>query len=810
MLMGMVDIDSLNEPQREAVLCTEGPLLVLAGAGSGKTRVLTYRIAHMLGDLGVQPWRILAITFTNKAAAEMRERLGRLVGPAARGMWVSTFHSMCVRMLRTDCEKLGFDKGFTIYDDDDSKRLVKDIMAEFDIDPKRWPINAIRNRISTAKNELMVPGEFEQQAHDPAAKVAARVYRRLQERLKASNAFDFDDLLLYTYLLLKNHPDVLEAYQDRFRYLMVDEYQDTNHAQYEITKLLASKHKNIMVVGDDDQSIYSWRGADIRNILEFESDYPNAHTVKLEQNYRSTGNILAAANAVVSNNMHRKKKRLYTASGEGDKIKVYMASDERDEGRWIAAEIDHLHAEGHSYDEIAVFYRTNAQSRSLEDMLLRAGVPYRIVGGTRFFDRAEIRDVMAYLTLLVNPSDDIAAKRVINVPRRGIGRTTVEYIDSAARMTNMPFMLAAELCLADEHLQMRARNAVGGFLSLIEEARSYGGDLRKVIEAVIDKSGMVAALEAEGTDEARGRVENIKEFLSVVDEYVQTHQVDEEGPEIARDDAIAAVRQLSPDSLADFIEWVRLRTDLDAAASEDDQAVTLMTVHSSKGLEFDCVFVAGMEETLFPHSNSSHDESGLEEERRLAYVAITRARKKLYLTCAYARQIFGDTVANPMSRFVGEIPGELRETIGLGSSGFSGTGWEKRGSRRGISGSGTEAGGGRVFGRSSAGGSRPRSAGRASSGGGSSFSDFMGGASSRSAASRTASSTGSGVRTSPAAGKKAAANATFSVGDTVDHKTFGRGKVMKVDGDLLHVKFAKNGVTKKLLKDYAPIVRIDL
>ena len=806
MLMGMVDIDSLNEPQREAVLCTEGPLLVLAGAGSGKTRVLTYRIAHMLGDLGVQPWQILAITFTNKAAAEMRERLGRLVGPAARGMWVSTFHSMCVRMLRTDCEKLGFDKGFTIYDDDDSKRLVKDIMAEFDIDPKRWPINAIRNRISTAKNELMVPGEFEQQAHDPAAKVAARVYRRLQERLKASNAFDFDDLLLYTYLLLKNHPDVLEAYQDRFRYLMVDEYQDTNHAQYEITKLLASKHKNIMVVGDDDQSIYSWRGADIRNILEFESDYPNAHTVKLEQNYRSTGNILAAANAVVSNNMHRKKKRLYTASGEGDKIKVYMASDERDEGRWIAAEIDHLHAEGHSYDEIAVFYRTNAQSRSLEDMLLRAGVPYRIVGGTRFFDRAEIRDVMAYLTLLVNPSDDIAAKRVINVPRRGIGRTTVEYIDSAARMTNMPFMLAAELCLADEHLQMRARNAVGGFLSLIEEARSYGGDLRKVIEAVIDKSGMVAALEAEGTDEARGRVENIKEFLSVVDEYVQTHQVDEEGPEIARDDAIAAVRQLSPDSLADFIEWVRLRTDLDAAASEDDQAVTLMTVHSSKGLEFDCVFVAGMEETLFPHSNSSHDESGLEEERRLAYVAITRARKKLYLTCAYARQSFGDTVANPMSRFVGEIPGELRETIGLGSSGFSGTGWEKRGSRRGISGSGTEAGGGRVFGQSSAGGSRPRSAGRASSGGGSSFSDFMGGASSRSAAS----STGSGVRTSPAARKKAAANVTFSVGDTVDHKTFGRGKVVKVDGDLLHVKFAKNGVTKKLLKDYAPIVRIDL
>lgn len=804
--MGIVDIDSLNEAQREAVLCTEGPLLVLAGAGSGKTRVLTYRIAHMLGDCGVQPWQILAITFTNKAAAEMRERLGRLVGPAARGMWVSTFHSMCVRMLRAECEKLGFDKGFTIYDDDDSKRLVKDIMAEFDIDPKRWPINAIRNRISTAKNELVVPGEFEKEAHDPAAKVAARVYKRLQERLKAANAFDFDDLLLYTYLLLKNHPDVLEAYQDRFRYLMVDEYQDTNHAQYAITKLLAAKHHNIMVVGDDDQSIYSWRGADIRNILEFESDYPDAHTVKLEQNYRSTGNILAAANAVVANNAHRKKKKLFTSAGEGDKINVYMASDERDEGRWIAAEIDHLRAEGHPYDEMAVFYRTNAQSRSIEDMLLRAGVPYRIVGGTRFFDRAEIRDVMAYLTLLVNPADDIAAKRVINVPRRGIGRTTVEYIDSAARMANMPFMLAAELCLADEHLQMRARNAVGGFLSLIEEARSYGGDLRKVIEAVIDKSGMIAAYEAENTDEARGRVENIKEFLSVVDEYVQTHEPDDEGPEIARDDALAAVRTLSPDSLADFIEWVRLRTDLDAAASDDGQAVTLMTVHSSKGLEFDCVFVAGMEETLFPHSNSSHDESGLEEERRLAYVAITRARKKLYLTCAYARQIFGETAANPMSRFVGEIPAELRKTIGLGSSGFSGTGWEKRGSRRGISGSGTEAGGGRVFGQSSAGGSRPRSAGRAASGAGSSFADFMGGSSSRSAS--RASAATSAARTG-GAGRKAAAGATFSVGDAIDHKTFGRGTVTKVDGDLLHVKFAKNGVTKKLLKDYAPIVRID-
>lgn len=842
--MTSIDIDSLNPAQREAVLCTEGPLLVLAGAGSGKTRVLTYRIAHMLADNGVQPWEILAITFTNKAAAEMRERLSRLVGPGARGMWVSTFHSMCVRILRVDCEKLGFDKGFTIYDDDDSKRLVKDIYSELDLDPKRWPINNIRNRISSAKNELMTPGEFAKSATgDPGAKVAARVYEKLQQRLKAANAFDFDDLLLYTHLLLKNHADVLEAYQNRFRYLLVDEYQDTNKAQYEITKLLAAKNQNIMVVGDDDQSIYSWRGADIRNILEFESDYPNCKTVKLEENYRSTGNILNAANAVVRHNQHRKDKTLRTSQPDGDKIYVYVASDERDEGRWIAGEIDKRRSEGFSYDEMAVFYRTNAQSRSLEDMMLRAGVPYKIVGGTRFFDRAEIRDVMAYLTLLVNPNDDIAAKRVINTPRRGIGKTTIDYIDQAAAMTNMPFMLAAELCVADENLQMRARTALGGFVSLVEECRSYGGDLRKVIEAVIQKSGLIAALENENTDEARGRVENIKEFLSVVEEYVQSHQnSEEEEPELPEGENLAGVRQLSPDSLADFIEWVRLRTDLDSMA-EDDSAVTLMTVHASKGLEFDVVFVAGMEETLFPHSNSSQDESGLEEERRLAYVAITRARKKLYLTCAQSRTIFGDTVANPISRFIGEIPGELRQTIGLGSMGFSGTGWEKRGSRRGISGSGVEAGGGRVFGQSSANVSARRNSstggrtfGTGKPGGGQSFSDFTashGGAarksSSASHSTRAAGSLGSSrarggkvptytpeggwggsaAARAASAGKKEAAHNTFAAGDTVDHKTFGRGKVLKVDGDSLVIKFARTGQTKTLLKDYAPIVKIN-
>ena len=791
-----VDIATLNGPQAEAAQCTEGPLLVLAGAGSGKTRVLTYRIAHLVEDLDVAPWEILAITFTNKAAAEMRERLQGIIGPRCRGMWVSTFHSMCVRMLRADAERLGFSKSFTIYDTDDQKRLYKEIMAELDIDPKRFPVNALMGRISQAKNELIVPGDFEKQAIDPVGKVAARIYTRLQERLRAANAFDFDDLLVYAYLLLKNHPDVLEAYQERFRYIMVDEYQDTNHAQYAITGLLAQKYKNIMVVGDDDQSIYSWRGADIRNILEFEQDYPNCHTVKLEQNYRSVGNVLAAANAVIANNQHRKAKKLFTSAEDGEKIHVYMATDERDEGRWIAGEIEKRRSAGMSYNQIAVFYRTNAQSRMLEDMLLRAGVPYRIVGGTKFFDRAEIRDVMAYLTLVVNPADDIAAKRVINVPRRGIGKTTIERIEQFAREMGMTFMQGAELVVLDPELRASTRRAVGEFVELIKEAQEYSGELRRVVEMIVDRAGLISALTNENTDEARGRIENIQEFMGVVDEFSQTHEEDDaefaaptEGDAVAGD--VEPARVLRGDSLADFIEWVRLRTDLDTMG-EDGKAVTLMTVHSSKGLEFDCVFTAGMEETLFPHMNSVNDAAGIEEERRLAYVAITRARKVLYLTCAQQRQIFGQTSANPVSRFIHEIPAELRQTSGLGSAGFSGTGWEKRGSRRGIAGSGTEAGGGRVFGRSSASGSAGRGdrdrAGRSGHTGSSAH--------------------GSGGYVNPKAGKKEAAGVTFAVGDAVDHKTFGRGKVVKVDGDTLHIRFAKTGQTKKLLKDYAPIVKI--
>lgn len=776
-----IDLDTLNGPQREAVLCTEGPLLVLAGAGSGKTRVLTHRIAHLVEDLNVAPWQIMAITFTNKAAAEMRERLQSLIGGGARGMWVSTFHSMCVRILRTDCERVGFAKGFTIYDDSDSKRLIEQIMDELNIDKKRYPIPALRNRISQAKNDLQVAEVFAEKTSDQVGQVAARVYTRLQERLRQLNAFDFDDLLLYTWLLLKNHPDVLAAYQNRFRYLMVDEYQDTNHAQYVLTQLLAAAHKNIMVVGDDDQSIYSWRGADLRNILDFEKDYPEARVVKLEENYRSMGNILAAANAVIANNLTRKPKKLFTSKPAGDKISVYSATDERDEGRWIASEIEHQHGEGMSYNQIAVFYRTNAQSRMLEDMLMRAGVPYRLIGGTRFFDRAEIRDVMAYLNLVVNPANDVAAHRVINVPKRGIGKTTVEHIDYVARETGITFLQAAELCIADDQIRSATRKAIAEFVALIHEAQGYAGDLRKVVEAIVDKAGLIRVLEAENSDDAAGRIENIQELFGVVDEYAQTHDdadalfeppTAEDAPEA---DDEPPVRTFQANSLPDFVEWVTLRTDMDTVA-EDGEAITMMTIHAAKGLEFDCVFVAGMEESLFPHGNSSQDSQGLEEERRLAYVAITRARKKLYLTNAFTRQIFGQSSANPPSRFIGEIPLELRKGIGMGSAGFSGSGWEKRGSRRGIAGSGSEAGGGRVFGRSSASGSRPRQQTRPA--------------------------------VKPEAQKKAAAKMTFTKGDTIDHKVFGRGTITKVDGDTLHVRFSRTGQTKKLLKDYAPIVKI--
>jgi DNA helicase-2/ATP-dependent DNA helicase PcrA len=750
-----IDLSSLNPAQCEAVLSTEGPLLVLAGAGSGKTRVLTFRIAHLIGDLGVSPHEILAITFTNKAAAEMRERLSAQLseyGYSARGMWVLTFHAMCVRMLRADAELLGFTRNFTIYDSDDSKRMFKDVMRSLEIDDKAYPLNGIIHRISSAKNEMITPTQFAAKAVVPMDKKAAEVFARYQQRLLSANAMDFDDLLVNAHRLLDENPSVLAGYQRRFRYISVDEYQDTNHAQYRITNLLAATHHNLMVVGDDDQSIYSWRGADLRNILDFEADYPEASVVKLEQNYRSTARILAAANAVVANNPNRKPKTLFTANAEGEKISSYLASDERDEARFIAAEIEKLlRAEDRRYTDFAIFYRTNAQSRQLEDALLRAGVPYRIIGGTRFFDRMEIRDVMGYLKAVVNPCDVISLKRIINTPKRSIGGTTVERVEAVANQSNITFEEALRLAVEDDQHRAGARTAIAGFLALMDELRAMTGDLRDIVEMIVAKSGLIEALEAERTDEAQGRADNIREFFGVVAEFAENHD--------------------APD-LPAFMEWLALRTDLDTLA-EGDEYVTLMTVHTAKGLEYPVVFVAGLEESIFPHQNSIFDSDGkgLEEERRLAYVAITRARERLYLSNAASRSIYGSTQHNPPSRFIGEIPAEHLAVSGVGSMGVSGTGWEKRGDRNGSFGHGAGGGsgtGGRVFG-----------SGAPSKGFGSS---------------------------SPKQPKAPAE--TFAVGDFVDHKAFGRGRVVSVKGDALGIRFDRTGETKNLLVGYAPIVKI--
>ena len=886
----LVDIDTLNPAQREAVLTTEGPLLVLAGAGSGKTRVLTFRIARMIGDLGIRPWQILAITFTNKAAAEMRERLGAMLPDGGmRGMWVCTFHAMCVRILREDADLLGYTGQFTIYDDDDSRRMVREIMTHLGIEQKQYPINMIRSKISTAKNAMIGPEEFIEKASSPQEQKAGQVYLELERRLRAANAMDFDDLLVRTLELLHTRPEVLEKYQERFRYISVDEYQDTNHVQYEIANLLAAKYQNLMVVGDDDQSIYSWRGADISNILDFEEDFPKAKVVKLEQNYRSTGHILAAANAVVRNNSQRKEKRLFTDLGDGEKIQAYQASDERDEGRWIASEIEKLHVGGMSYDDMAVFYRTNAQSRILEDMFLRAGVPYKIVGGTRFFDRAEIRDVMAYLKMIVNPADEMSVKRVINTPRRGIGSTSIGRIEDLARQNACSFFQACEIATAETGLfSAKVRNALGDFVNIVREGRRMDGELKDVVEMIVDKSGLVQAFRAEATMEAESRAENIQEFLGVAAEFEETHEdiegtlesleelraagvagvpvaapagatgvaagiagvpadtmdaamasaagalgaalaspamvVEPSAPSVAAMAAAEIERTYGPlacKALPALLEWLALRSDLDALAG-DTHAITMMTVHSAKGLEFPAVFVAGMEEGIFPHVAgwTDDDPAKLEEERRLAYVAITRARKRLFLTYAATRRTYGSTQANPRSRFVNEIPSEHIEFSGIGSSGFEGTGWEKRGDRRGTfgSGQGSDMYGGRVFGsftRSTPGTQRRTSispdAGRMGAGAASAF-----GSGSSSGAERTRATFGSGAprpkktNVSATVERKvdaAAAATTFAAGDRVSHKTFGPGTVISAAGDMIEVQFERSGQTKKLMKGFAPIVK---
>jgi DNA helicase-2/ATP-dependent DNA helicase PcrA len=634
----------LNPPQREAVTHGGGPLLVLAGAGSGKTRVLTHRVAHLVATERAKPSEILAITFTNKAAGEMRERVELLVGGLVRLMWVMTFHSACARIMRAEAKQLGYTSRFSIYDEADSVRLVKRCLDELSIDPKRFAPRAIKAQISNAKNQLEDASAYRQRVGSFFEQTAADVYEVYERRIHEMNALDFDDLLFRTVNVLELFPDVLERYRDAFRWLLVDEYQDTNHAQYRLLQLLAGKERNVCVVGDDDQSIYGFRGADIRNILDFERDFPGTTVVKLEQNYRSTQTILSAANAVVANNRGRKPKQLWTELGSGEPVRVRELEDEHAEARFVASEIERLADEGVSRREIAVFYRTNAQSRVLEDTLVRFGVSYQVIGGTKFYERAEIKDALAYLTLLVNPQDTVSFARVVNSPRRGIGQTSQGRIVSHANTVGMSVWDTAVVPEDIPGLGPAAIKAVDSFMSVMERLRELGerttvGDL---LEAVLGETGYMEALEAERTIEAQGRVENLQELVGVAREF-DANWEGEQG--------LAG--------LAEFLQQLSLFSEQDALR-DDDEIATLMTLHNAKGLEYPVVFMIGCEEGVFPH-NRSIEEGNLEEERRLCYVGITRARERLYLTFTRTRSLYGARSYNMASRFLDEIPAELTD-----------------------------------------------------------------------------------------------------------------------------------------------------
>jgi DNA helicase II / ATP-dependent DNA helicase PcrA len=727
--MGAVAPDSLleglNEPQREAVLHGEGPLLILAGAGSGKTRVLTHRIAHLVGTGQARPGEILAITFTNKAAQEMRERVETLVGNRARAMWVMTFHSACARMLRADADKLGYTRGFTIYDEQDSLRLVKACIDELDVDPKRFAPRGIRRQITDAKNQLLDAEAYRLKVSTFFEQTAADVYDLYEKRLHAANAMDFDDLLFRCVNLFELFEEVRNRYRRSFRHVLVDEYQDTNRAQYRWLQLLTEEHRNLCVVGDDDQSVYAFRGADIRNILEFERDHPDTAVVKLEQNYRSTQTILNASNAVISNNRQRKDKFLWSDLGDGDPVHVRELEDEHAEARFVVSEIERLVDEGASRDEVAVFYRTNAQSRVLEDMLVRYGVGYQVIGGTRFYERAEIKDALAYLTLLVNPADTVAFSRVVNSPRRGIGATSQGRLVGYANTTGEPVWEVAAEPESVPGLAPAAIKAVGRFMSVMERLRERaegGAGVGDLLSETLEETGYTEALQAERTIEAQGRLENLEELVGVAREYDAT----------AEDGG----------SVEEFLQQLALFSEQDNLR-DDEGIVTLMTLHNAKGLEFGIVFIIGLEDGVFPHMRSI--ESGdLEEERRLAYVGITRAKRQLYLTHARTRLLFGARDWNMRSRFVDEIPSEFTD---LEEDALTGP------------------------------------AAAATWGGG-------------------------GSAPEPSAAAPRSSGASFALGDDVVHAQFGEGVVVGVEpGGLVVVRFAADRSERKLMADYAPLKR---
>ena len=640
--------DKLNEPQREAVYHTDGSLLILAGAGSGKTRVLTHRIAYLIEERNVNPWNILAITFTNKAAGEMRERVDSLVGFGSESIWVSTFHSMCVRILRRFIDRLGYDNRFTIYDTDDQKTLMKEVCKKVAIDTKVFKERSLMSAISSAKNELILPDEFELNVGGDFAKLKiAKVYREYEAQLKANNALDFDDLLVKTVQLLQTQPDVLENYQERFRYIMVDEYQDTNTVQFQLVRLLAGKYRNLCVVGDDDQSIYKFRGANIRNILDFEHEFSDACVIKLEQNYRSTGNILNAANRVIANNKGRKEKTLWTANGEGELVHLRQFDTGYDEADFIAEDIKKEVRAGASYNDHAVLYRTNAQSRLLEEKFVAMNVPYKIVGGVNFYARREIKDLLAYLKTIDNGMDDIAVRRIINVPKRGIGLTTINRIQESAAERGLGFY---ETLMAPELIPGIGRSAakLDSFAALIEYFKGLTGQMSitDLLREVIEKTGYMESLDSEDKEDAQARKENIDELINKAAAYEE-----------------AAEDRDEPATLSAFLEEVALVADIDSLDEEQDYVV-LMTLHSAKGLEFLHVYLAGMEDGLFPSymTITSDDRDDLEEERRLCYVGITRAEQELTLTCARRRMVRGETQYNKISRFIKEIPAELLDT----------------------------------------------------------------------------------------------------------------------------------------------------
>ncbi|WP_217562189.1 DNA helicase PcrA [Paenibacillus sp. GbtcB18] len=776
----MIDIQQavqkLNPQQRKAVEATEGPLLIMAGAGSGKTRVLTHRIAYLIGAKRVAPWSILAITFTNKAAREMRERVEQLVGPSANDIWVSTFHSMCVRILRRDIDRIGFTSNFSILDSGDQLSVIKTCMKELNIDTKKFEPKAVQAAISTAKNELVTPQRFEQKIGDYFDGLVAKVYTLYQKKLKSNNSLDFDDLIMATIQLFTDVPEVLDFYQNKFRFIHVDEYQDTNRAQYMLCQMLADKSKNLCVVGDSDQSIYRWRGADITNILNFEEDYPNATTILLEQNYRSTSTILQAANKVIGNNTGRKAKNLWTDKGEGSKIRVYQADSEHDEGYFIAGEINKNVGSAQKYGDHAILYRTNAQSRVIEEILIKSDIPYQIVGGVKFYDRKEIKDILAYLRLISNPDDDISLTRVVNVPKRGIGDTTLDKVaDFAARRGISMFAMLDEV--ESLEISARTRNALADFRDMIHNLHRMVDYLSvtELTEKVLEMSQYRMELQRENTLESKSRLENIDEFLSVTSEF-ETRNEDK--------------------SLVAFLTDLALIADIDTMDKDEgpQDSVVLMTMHSAKGLEFPVVFIIGMEEGVFPHSRAATDNEELEEERRLAYVGITRAEENLFLSCARMRMLFGRTSTNPPSRFLKEIPQELMEIVSSGGGGSTFSGWSRSGgtSFGGRTSSGFGSSGSTSFGQSAGGGSswgsQTSSFGKTSPG---------------------ASTVRSTPRTAPAAAGSQPGD--FKMGDKVSHGKWGTGVIVAVKGKgddtELQIAFPAPVGVKRLLAKFAPITK---